>query len=97
MKHDYLCLLCEEVQPEGGEFQHDCPLQAIVKRRVPTRWERFCRWLLRIDVTFFLATAGGVAVNVVITRHLHFTPLESIIEGLGFGFLLGRLVRYGDL
>lgn len=95
MKWEFFCLLCHEVQPEGGEFQHSCPKEAVIPKRVPTRWARFCNWFWDLDHTFFLATCGGLAINAVFTHHFKYTPLESIIQGLGVGFLLGRIVRYG--
>ena len=95
MKFEYFCLLCNEVQPEGAPFKHECPREAVIRKRVPSRWERFCNWFWDLDIVFFLATGGGLLVNGIFTHHFQYSPMESILQGLGFGFLLGRLVRYG--
>jgi hypothetical protein len=49
-----------------------------------------------LDIVFFLANTGGLAINAVFTHHFNYSPLEAIIQGLGVGFLLGRIIRYGQ-
>ncbi len=96
MKWQYKCFMCEEVHADKEQFTHFCPEYAVYKSVIDTKRRRFSRWFWKLDHTWFLATAGGLAVSAVFTIHFHYSLCESIVTGLGWGFLLGRIVRYGD-
>lgn len=58
-----------------------------------TRWMRIKKYILSLNFGLMLAVAGGTLANWIIIRHLNLVFWESLVEGLGFGFVLGYLIR----
>lgn len=94
----YRCLGCGQVSKEKDSLVHSdqiCGLgDFIVEGYTPSRADRTIRYLLSKDINYFLATAGGIVCNIIFIHHLKYSLTEALIHSLGFGFLLGRLVRY---
>jgi len=96
MKYEFICLLCSEIQQEGAPFLHDCPREAVIPKRVQTRWQRFHCWFWSLDLTYFLATGGALLISGIYTNHFNYSLTEGIFHGLGSGFVIGRVIRYGQ-
>ena len=96
MKYEFICMLCDEIQQEGAEFKHSCSPDMVLPQFIPTRWMRFKRWFLYLDHTFFLATGGAILVSGIYTHHFNYSLLEGCFHGLGVGFIIGRIIRYGQ-
>lgn len=58
-----------------------------------TRWGRFMDKLFSMDISFGLAVIGLTIVNGVIVGHFGFTIKEAVLEGLGIGLAIPRLIK----
>ncbi len=96
MKHQYFCLVCNESKDKKEDMEHSCSSMAVVERRVPTRWERFCDRFWTWDITYFLAFSGVLAINIVFTEHFNYSLKECLVQGLGLGFFVGRILKHGE-
>ncbi len=94
MTLEYICLKCGETNLEIKGFKHECDPCLIGKQWIPTKWDSFCLWFWGLDLSAILAISGGLAVSGVFVHHFHYGDYESIIHALGFGLLLGRIIRY---
>jgi hypothetical protein len=96
MKYEYFCLICNEQNDSKEAMKHTCFDSAVLQRRVPTRWDRFCNRFWTWDITYFLAFSGALAINIVFTEHFNYSFKECMAQGLGLGLFLGRFLKYGE-
>lgn len=92
---EYFCISCGNFSnsEEGLKELCPCPVTIQFKRKVLTRWEKFCEWFWTIDVTFHLATFSAITINMMVMYHLHWGFWQTMLESLCMGFVIGRLFQ----
>lgn len=99
-KNIFFCLNCNASAFSKEKIIHeDCDVPSyIIQAEViftmnRTRWRRFLDWFFSHDLSLGLAILGIVVVNTVLVTHLHLSVKECLIEGLGLGFAIPRLLK----
>ncbi len=93
MKYEYICFACNEIKDTQEEMEHNCPHECVVKRRVPTRWIRFCRYLWTLDFGYFLAFCGIIIINSVFMIHFNYSFKEIALHWFALGLIIQRILN----
>jgi hypothetical protein len=96
----YFCLQCNNSAkiPEAITHKECHEPFMVVKASVNfemkrTRWDRFLSWLYARDISLGIAVIGLMVMNGVVLIHFNFNFTQSVIEGLGFGLAIPRLLK----